>query len=131
MFLLAPKIGYLTDRKDELVWSGKMVVPNRDAISRIVDELPGAGRRVRMDGLETLTSAQTVEWASGIAVSEAKELAANFLGPTKTYESYLLRSLKRAEANLCFRLMTLGVGGYTGYRYSWRRVGIDEFLCMG
>jgi len=76
---------------------------------------------------------QSLAWLTSYIACEMEDLRANFISDEKSFYIVLLEHSATGDRSVAFRLTTAGVGGYTQWRVSLRRVrfeGDEEyFLC--
>jgi hypothetical protein len=71
-----------------------------------------------------------VSWANAYVFTEVEQVIDEFLGERTTFETTFLMSNDKSEANIIFKLGTIGVAGGTHYRIGWKKIETDSFWCF-
>ena len=129
------KVGKLGDETVELLVYGPEQEPPQEDLEDFV-----VGAKVRQSLLPFQTARyvlretrQTLSWIKSYIQCEVEDLRLNFVREDKSFHLALLEHTRTGDRSISFRLTTMGLGGYTEWRVSMRRVsfeGDDEyFLC--
>lgn len=132
MKLIGKKIGLLSETlNDKVLWQGKNSTPPIEVIKKSTSSLIKRSFIIKplQSDLFELSNVKLLDWIGHYIENEKAELEGQFLAPNKYFNTLLLQSDDKAELNLMFRLMTVGVEGWTGYRISWVRNRNDLFTC--